>query len=203
MADFKENTFRIGRWESAEYGNNCRRRKGRYRKEPWERAWKQGKKLSRQNWRHRTKNFGKVRHGIYPRWQGPGIEPWRARLSIIAESVKIGFRTAEKLTIANREKWKAQPVMILPPALTDLSWLPDATAIGCMHGMRCLDSGAMTKTDNLKRKDGHHALWSSGGRFLSAAYSLIGERILNGHYIDVFSPSHMLYCNCLCLWEVL
>jgi len=87
--------------------------------------------------------------------------------------------------------------------LTDLSWLPDASAIGSIRGMRCLDSGAMTKTDNLKRKDGHHALWSSGGRFLSAAYSLIGERILNGHYIDVFSPSHMLYCNCLYLWEVL
>ena len=44
MADFKENTFRIGKRESAENGNNCRRRKGRYRKEPWERAWKQGKK---------------------------------------------------------------------------------------------------------------------------------------------------------------
>ena len=27
----------------------------------------------------------------------------RARLSIIAESVKIGFRTAEKFTIADRE----------------------------------------------------------------------------------------------------
>ena len=121
----------------------------------------------------------------------------------LLNSVKIGFRTAEKLIIANREKWKAQPVMILPPALTDLSWLPDANAIGFIHGMRCLESGAMTKTDNLKRKDGHHALWSSGGRFLSAVYSLIGKRILNGHYIDVFSPSHMLYCNCLCLWEVL
>jgi len=38
MADFKENPFRVGRRESAEYGNNCRRRKGRYRKEPWENA---------------------------------------------------------------------------------------------------------------------------------------------------------------------
>jgi hypothetical protein len=42
-------------------------------------------------------------------------------MPFVPESVKIGFRMAEKLTITNREKLKAQPVMILPPAWIDLS----------------------------------------------------------------------------------
>lgn len=121
---------------------------------------------------------------------------------LLPESVNIGFRIGEKLTIANREKWNVQPITILPPAWTDLSWHLDATAIGYVCWMRCLDSGAMTK----------RIIWSARmatmlfGVLVAVFYmqhTHIRKRLLNGQYIDVFSPSHMLYYNCLLLWEVL
>jgi hypothetical protein len=64
MADFKENSFRVERQESAENGNNCRRRNDRYGKEPWESTRKQWKKAFSTILTAKNENFRKTSEAL-------------------------------------------------------------------------------------------------------------------------------------------